>query len=98
MTKKMLWTEVDTFYPDSTVKHLIMTLQSYERTYGDNVRIEKCTRPYDDDYYYSVQHQVEETDEQYDKRLLQERQWAEQQEKRDKVELQRLLDKFGPGK
>lgn len=92
--KKMIWREIGVLDVENTATKLISILQSYINNYGDNVRIEKKSYGMCEEYY-AVEHQVEETDPQYEERLANEKRWEAQKELKEIQELKRLLNKFG---
>lgn len=95
--KKKVWDIVETYVDIdcSTLESFSNQIDSWKKEYGSSAMFE-----FQDDYDGYSKHLVlkaerEETDEEYNKRIVQEEYYREMTEKRDREEFQRLKKKFG---
>jgi hypothetical protein len=96
MTKKMERVELTTLQAEGNVADLISELQELSKKYGSTldyeVELKYC---WGDPYVeFTIYHNREETDEEYQARLQSEAYRQKLQDERDQKELERLMLKF----
>lgn len=80
---------------DSVIKYLVNTKETYSKLEGiTKIHLVKSCHPYSDTEYLSVQGYRIETDNEYMKRMNEEKEYKERQETRDAAEFARLQKKF----
>jgi hypothetical protein len=97
MTKKMLQREVNTLQNDGSVLGLVNELTELANQYGiENLEYEIANVGHWDDKIieFTIYLQREETDQEYEERLIREDVRARLEEEREKKEFERLMLKF----
>ena len=97
--KKLVSVFKTSFDPDCrSLSSIIAELQNLVQQYGEDAHIEQRDYEYSDTKYFAVLVKELETDAQFEKRIAQEAIWQKAQEARDRLEYERLQQKFGPVK
>jgi hypothetical protein len=96
--RQIKWEERTTLDLDSYTLGMAMEeIQRMIAAYGENAKINSSTAPYSDsdkEYLYIMTPRPE-NDEEYNLRMEQLKKYAEQREKHERAEFQRLQAKFG---
>lgn len=101
ISKKIITTDVDTISPyelASTLNNLKEQIDRWIASYGPDARLNydrNGSDPYSDSPEFQIQVQREETDEEYEKRIRDEKEWIDSRDKHDRKEFERLQKKFG---
>lgn len=84
--------EVDIKY--STLGSALETIQRLVEKYGEKADIDTYSYAYSDTEYLYVYAEREETDEEMQRRILQEERWEKRREEQEKADFERLKKKF----
>lgn len=78
----------------STLESALEEIKRHINDYGADATIETYELPYEDHEYLGIFKYVDETDEEMTRRIALEERYAEEKEKRDRAEFERLSKKF----
>ena len=94
--RKRVQYEVTSIYlEDKSLDRVIQELQGYRAEYGESACLAQRRYPYEDDHYWAIMAERDETDAEMAARIAQEEYWCADHAAREAREYERLRAKFG---